>query len=37
MGVGMQAHVGKGKLPHREGLSFGGLTCFQRAMESRLR
>jgi Family of unknown function (DUF6406) len=28
MGVGTQAHVGKGTVAHREGLSFGGFDKF---------
>jgi hypothetical protein len=28
MGVGVQAHVGKGTVAHREGLSFGGFDKF---------
>ena len=31
MGVGMQAHVGKGTVAHREGLSFGGFDHAGRA------
>lgn len=29
MGVGAQAHVGKGTVAHREGLSFGGFDMFR--------